>query len=94
MIEYIYKCDYEVNAGISHSETLYFHVEMCILGDKYDMQGLIALSVDKFKVSGLHSSASGGHLSPPMSQQRHSRLRREAERQRHILTLDRPVSRQ
>ena len=57
MIDYIYKFDYEVKEDASHVEKLCFHVEMCTLGDKYNITELQALSVEKFEVSEFRFSA-------------------------------------
>lgn len=52
MIEYIYKFDYkQAKFNDSCGEKLCFHVDVCILSDKYDIQGLAKLSINKFHVS-------------------------------------------
>ena len=51
MIDYMYKFDYEVGEHANHPDTLCFHIDMCILADKYDISALATLSVEKFRVS-------------------------------------------
>lgn len=50
LVNYLYRFDYNGIIESSNSSKLCFHVEMCILADKYDIQGLVKLSATKFEV--------------------------------------------
>ena len=62
MIQYMYTFDYP-EPDIFLAEKLAFHVHMCIIADKYDISGLVDLSVKKFDAL-VDTVTFGGELDP------------------------------
>lgn len=61
-VYYLYNLNYDAAFFREHGDHLSLHVQMCVLGDKYDMQPLQDLAVEKFKKHTANSPPTGSDL--------------------------------
>jgi hypothetical protein len=61
-VYYLYNLNYDATLFREHGDQLSLHVQMCILGDKYDIRPLQNLAVEKFRKQTLDTPPSGSVL--------------------------------